>query len=183
MTETDVVLDLLGDYSSDMHEEIEGLEQEELNWGPDSQANSIGITTWHVARWLDVLGTRMLQGKSAEQEQWQSQGWTEKTGYDPRGIGYRGLGAITGYTQEEVAAIPKLNADELMSYFDQSFTIVRETLQTMPPEKLQEQVPDAVFKGTIYRWLRGLMAGFFGHVGEIQAIKALYKRAAIGSVR
>jgi DinB superfamily len=178
MPDVGVIGDLFGDFIATMHREITDLDAEALAWQPDPEANSISITVWHVARWMDVLGTRILQGRSAEGEQWHTQGWAKRTGYDPRGIGAYGIGAITGYTQEEVAAIPRMDSADLLAYLDQAYAVVKEQLTNITAEALEGPVPDPVFKGTIYRWLRILVGGFFGHVGEIQALKSMRERTA-----
>src|SRR5260370_30284396 len=107
---------------------MNGLSPTELAWRPDAQGNSIGVTVWHYSRWLDLLVVRFLQNRSAGEEQWHTQGWATRTGYDPRGIGFAGLGAITGYTQEEVAAIPQMSGEELLAYLDQACTVLRQYL-------------------------------------------------------
>ncbi len=61
---------------------------------------------------------RFLEQRQALAEQWHIQGWSSKTAYDPRGIGTGGLGILAGYTQEEVAAIPVLSAEELLAYLE-----------------------------------------------------------------
>ena len=112
MNDIELLAEWVEDFAHDVRSEIEDLSPEDLAWQTDPQANSIGVTVWHVSRWLDLLTVRALQNRSPEEEQWHTEGWAAKTGYDPRGIGYRGLGAITGYTWEEVQAIPPLSADE-----------------------------------------------------------------------
>src|SRR3954471_19310940 len=170
MTGIDVVADLLDEVVTSIHGVIEGMPQEQLDWKPDPGGNSIGLTVWHVSRWMDVLGARILADLPAEQEQWHTQGWTAKTGYDPRGIGSRGLGTITGYTLEEAAAVPSLSAADLLAYLDQGYSVVRERLEDITSDMLFEPNPGTTVEGTTYRWLKSLIKGFFGHLGEIQAL-------------
>ena len=177
MTDVEVLTDLLGEFVKDVRSQIAEMPEEDLAWRPDPGANSIGVTVWHVARWMDVFGARILQDLPADQEQWHTQGWAEKTGYDPRGIGARGLGVITGYTLEEAAAVPRLSAGELLAYLAQAHRIVDEQLHAMPAEALYQPVPGQVVQGTVYGWTKTLLKGFFGHVGEVQALKAMRERA------
>ncbi len=58
----------------------------------------------------------MLPGRSNKEESWLTRGWAERTGYNPPGVGEQGLGAVTGYTLQEVAEIPLLSAQELLEY-------------------------------------------------------------------
>jgi hypothetical protein len=101
MKDVEVLADLITSISERTRSIVTGLSRAELAWRPDAQGNSIGVTVWHYSRWLDLLVIRLLKNKPAEEEQWHTQGWMTRTGYDPRGIGFGGLGAITGYTQKE----------------------------------------------------------------------------------
>ncbi|HEY9524434.1 MAG TPA: DinB family protein [Thermopolyspora sp.] len=94
----------------DLHEELTArlalVSQEDLTWQPHPDSNSAGVTVWHVARWLDVPGTRIFASRPAHADIWHRSGWREATGYEPHGIGYLGLGTLTGYTPEEMRAVP-----------------------------------------------------------------------------
>ena len=87
-----------------------------LYWQAHRETNSIGVTMWHYTRWFDLLGTVTLVGGETESQHWFRDGWMERTGYDPRGIGSGGLGLITGYTVDEMLAVPRLPASELAEY-------------------------------------------------------------------
>ena len=52
----------------------------------------------------------MLVGGDIADQHWFRDGWMERAGYDPRGIGYGGFGLITGYTVAEMQAVPHLSA-------------------------------------------------------------------------
>ena len=176
MTEIEVLTDLLREFVKSARREIEGLSGEALAWKPDVEANSIGLTVWHVARWMDVLGTRILQDDKPEMEQWHVRGWRERAGYDPRGIGFEGLGAITGYSLQEAAAVPKMSGEDLQAYLDQAYAVVEKRLGEMPVGALYEPTAGMGGKRTVYEWLKVLIRGFFGHIGEIQALKAMRMR-------
>ena len=94
MQGTELYADLIAWLAEGMRGEVEKLSPQELDWQPDAEGNSIGVTVWHVARWLDVV-PRLFQEKPPEDELWLTQGWAERTGYNPQCIGYRGLGALT----------------------------------------------------------------------------------------
>lgn len=123
--------------------------------------NSIGDTVWHIARWLDLLDM-WLRGATSETQRWLADGWAERTGYDPRGLGTDGLGAISGYTFAEVEAIPKLRADQLRAYLGAVCAALIPRLR---------DADDAT--ATRYG---GAVQGAFGHLGEIAALRTLYAR-------
>ncbi len=123
-----------------------------------------------------MLRVRALQDGPAEAEVWHSHGWRERTGYDPRGVGNRGFGAVTGYSASDVAAIPQLSAADLLAYLDQTHTALRDYLAVMPPEALQQTAPGLGGKHTFYKLIKIEWQHFFGHLGEIQALKAMWER-------
>lgn len=182
MTDKEVLIDLMSDIGSDIRAEIGDMTAEELAWQPDPQANSIGVTVWHVARWLDVLAVRILHTGAAEDELWHTQGWAERTGYDPRGIGASGLGNVTGYTLEEVAAIPPMSATDLLAYLDSTIAAVNSRITGMGEGALHEKVPGLGKSRTAYGWVKSLLKGCTGHVGEIQTLKSMMARRSVASI-
>jgi hypothetical protein len=176
MRDIELIADLVEKLARDVRDEIEALSSEELAWRPDPEANSIGVTVWHFSRWLDVLTVQALENRPAEEELWHTGGWAARTGYDPRGVGYQGLGVLTDYTQEEVAAVPMLPADALLTYLDQVCGELREHLLGLPAGALERPAPGFGGKRTIYDRIKPLLMGCFGHVGEIEALKAMRAR-------
>jgi hypothetical protein len=139
--------------------------EDALHWRPAPRMNSIGDTVWHIARWIDLV-TMWLANRAPERQHWIADGWAERTGYDPRGTGTDGLGAISGYTFAEVEAIPKLRADQLLEY-------LRAVCDDVEP-RLRVADDDAANR------YRRVVQGCFGHVGEIGAILTLYDRRSAG---
>ena len=84
LTGNEMLAGWLEDFARSVREEIADLSPAALAWQPRVQSNSIGITVWHCARWLDVIGAQALKNRPADQELWHSQGWAARTGYDPR---------------------------------------------------------------------------------------------------
>ena len=136
-----------------------------LHWRPAHEMNSIGDTVWHVARWLDLV-TTWLENSSSERQHWIADGWAERTGYDPRGVGTDGIGAISGYTFAEVEAIPALRADQLRQY------VAAVCDDAIPRLRAADDAAAQRYKGVIQ--------GTFGHLGEIAALRTLYERQASG---
>ena len=177
MTGIELLADLVASLTEGIHQAVTGLSREELTWRPDAEGNSIGVTVWHVGRGLDVLKVRFLELQQALAEQWHTKGWAEKTGYDPRGIGTGGLGILSGYTQEEVAAIPELRAEELLVYLDQVSEAFRQNLLSLAEGALAQPTLVAGGRSTAYQVIKGIILGCVGHLGEIEALKALHTRA------
>jgi hypothetical protein len=181
MQGTELYADLIATLTAGIHGEIGELSPQELDWQPDAEGNSIGVTVWHVSRWLDVTA-RVFQERPPEEELWLTQGWAERTGYKPQGIGYRGLGALTGYTQPEVAAIPHLSATDLLAYLDQSSEALQAYLLALPSfEPLRQPVAGWGRETPVIKQdlLKVVFMGCAGHLGEIKALRAMMKRAQV----
>jgi hypothetical protein len=174
-TPAEVLAAWLGDLVAMVHEHINGLSPEELAFQPDPQGNSIGVTVWHFSRWLDVVG-RAFTGEPPSGELWHTAGWAARTGYDPTGIGVYGLGVLTGYTWAEVAQVPTLSATELLDYLGQVTDRLLQALDGMPTEVLHAPAPGLGGTRSRYSRLSAVLQGSFGHVGEIEALKAMRAR-------
>lgn len=175
MQDVELYANLLGALSKWTHLEVEGLSTEELAWQPDAEGNNIAVTIWHFSRWLDVTA-RLMLGKLPGEELWLARGWAERTGYNPQGKGSRGLGVVTGYTLQEVAEIPLLSAQELLIYLDQVCETLMLFLRALPSsEPLQQPIVenDPLTKQQL---LQKVFMGSCGHMGEIEALKAMMKR-------
>jgi len=155
----------VGDLRAGIERQLGRTPDAALHWRPARETNSIGDTVWHIARWLDLV-VMWLANAAPETQHWIGDGWAARTGYDPRGLGTDGLGAISGYTFSEVEAIPKLRADELRAYLD---------------AVCDDLIPKlAAADDTAARRYKGVVQGTFGHLGEIAALRALYERQASG---
>jgi hypothetical protein len=180
MNDLELLAELIEDLARDLRPVIAPLTAEQLAWQPSPQSNSIGVTLWHIGRGLDLLAVRVLQNEPAEAELWHTLGWRERTGYDPRGIGYGGWGVLTGYTWEEVQALPTLSASELLEYLDQSSETAAAQVRALGSEAARQPAPGLMDgKLTYYRWIKEFYKGFQAHVGEIVAIKELMSKSRL----
>jgi hypothetical protein len=175
MQDVELYADLLAALSRWAHLEVGGLSAEELAWQPDAEGNNIAVTVWHFSRWLDVTA-RLLQGKLPAEELWLTRGWAEQTGYNPQGIGKQGLGVVTGYTLQEVAEIPLLSANELLTYLDQVCEALILFLRALSSSEPLQQPISENNPLTKQQLLQEVFMGSCGHMGEIEALKAMMKR-------
>ena len=168
MRDTELMAKWFEDVGARVREQIERLDEDALEWRADDRGNNIRETVWHMARWIDLL-TRVLDGAQASTERWFTDGWAQRTGYDPRGIGDGGLGTMTGYTFEEVLKIPRLGATDLIRYLDSAVGPLAQRLRALPDD---ETAAKSV------RRVTGILQGCFSHVGEIDALLAIRERSA-----
>ncbi len=179
MSDVELLVDLIRELSARLRRRVTPLSAAELAWQPDSEGNSIGVTVWHFSRWLDVLTVRLLRGRRAEEELWFAGGWAARTGYDPRGIGYRGYGVLTDYTLAEVAAVPALSADDLLAYHDQASEALQAHLLALPPGALSQAAPGDGDGATAYESIKSILLGSHRHLGEIDALWSMQARRMV----
>jgi hypothetical protein len=183
MTGREVLLDLLLTLIDHVRSVITGMSPAALQWQPDPEANSIGVTLWHIGRSLDLLRARILEKRSSREELWYLRGWALRKRYDPTGIGFAGLGNLVGYTHAQVEALPALTADELLQYFGQACEALRVYLRDVPNDHLYRPPPGSSSLPvathtpvTAYQCTRDFLMDAYQHLGEIKAIKAMWER-------
>lgn len=168
MRDTELMAKWFEDVGARVREQLKNLDDDVLEWRADDRGNNVRETVWHMARWIDLL-TRVLDGTQPSTERWFTDGWAQRTGYDPRGIGDSGLGTMTGYTFEEVLKIPRLGATELIRYLDSVVGPLAQRLRALPDG---DGAPRSV------RRVTGILQGCFAHLGEIDALLAIRERSA-----
>jgi hypothetical protein len=167
MRDTELIAMWFEDIGAALWRRVERLDEDALEWRADDRGNNVRETVWHMSRWIDVL-TRLLDGTQPSAERWFTDGWADRTGYDPRGIGDDGLGALTGYTFEEVLAVPRLTAGELLEYADSVIAPLAQRLRALPDDDAAK---------ALRRPIR-ILQGCFAHIGEIDALLAIRERSA-----
>lgn len=145
-----------------------------LHWQPDLERNCIAVTLWHMGRLMDHFLTCFVKGEAVENEQWFSQGWVERTGYDPRGHGRDGWGTVNDYTPEEVAAIPRLTKAQLLAHLDQVYDEFKAYIDAAPMKELTGAAPGFCGQYTKNQVLSMVLLDNVRHLGEIYLLKAMY---------
>ncbi len=176
MNANDVLIDLLDDNGRRLHRVMDGMSDECLYYKPDPGGNSIAITVWHMGRLFDVFLTQQIKGQPAEDECWFSQGWAQRTGYDPRGIGRDGWGAVNGYTLDEVGAIPRLGVERLLAYFDDVHAAAKAYVQDTPMDELQAAAVGFEGRFSKYQCIQMALLDNARHLGEVYTLKAMWER-------
>jgi hypothetical protein len=149
---------------------------EALYWQPDPEANSIGVTIWHYTRWFDFFGTVALVHGDIADQHWIGDGWLERTGYDPRGLGYGGYGLITGYSVAQMQAVPHLSAAELGTYHAAATDSMLSALARDDIASLSQPLRIADDEDSRFEQVLGLILGANRHLGEIDALLSLFSR-------
>ena len=181
MNHKDVLTDILQHFAFVLHRTIADLPKEALQWQPDSEANNIAVTVWHICRALDVLKIKILENQPDQKQLWYTRGWASKTNYDPTGLGIGGFGNLSGYTLDQVKEVPLLSAEESLEYFDQVYEALNDYLMNMQIETLEQSPvgwPSTAGESpeNVYVVLLMFLMDNREHLGEIKAIKAMWKR-------
>jgi DinB superfamily len=152
-----------------------------LYWQPDAEANSVGVTVWHYTRWFDLFGTVTLVDGDVGDQHWFRDGWFERIGYDPRGIGYGGYGMITGYTVAEMRAVPQLSAADLGTYHATAMDSMLAALKREDVALLSRPMRVADDEDSRFEQVLGLILGANRHLGEIDTLLSLFSRRPAGA--
>jgi hypothetical protein len=145
-----------------------------LHLRSDPAANSIAVTVWHMGRLMDVFLTQHVEGKPTDKECWIRNGWAERTGYDPCGLGSNDWGAVVGFTQEQVAEIPRFTQEQLLGYLNDVTDGFTSYVQNTPMEDLAEAAEGFDGHYTKYQVLSMALLDNVRHLGEIYALKGMW---------
>jgi hypothetical protein len=170
----DSTADALKEWCRDLEQELAArlaaMDARTLSWQPHPDANAPAVTAWHVARWLDVLATRLFTGGRWSDELWHTMGWARTEQYDPTGVGYLGLGTLTGYTPAEMRGVPVMSSVDLGRYLSQATGALVERIASLGPALTTEI--DGIGLSP-YQIISGTLQGSFGHLGEIDTLVTL----------
>jgi uncharacterized damage-inducible protein DinB len=109
MTSADVLIDAFGRIREVVHQVVDGLTPEQLQFRVDSRANSIAWLVWHLTR---IQDDHVADVAKTEQV-WTSEGWMERFAlpFGPHATGY-------GHRTADVAVVRVESGDLLVGYYD-----------------------------------------------------------------
>jgi hypothetical protein len=176
MNSKDILLDLLQSYKDGIDFVFKDLPDDALTFQPDPEANHIAVTMWHISRIMDMMVVMRIQNKPIDDEQWFTKGWMDKTGYDPRGKGVRGLGVLIGYSVEEMLAVPVMSREDILKYFNDTLSALTEVVNGISPEQFSEKALGGDPQRTYYEWVKICLSDGIRHTGEMLAIRSMWER-------
>ena len=145
---------------------LDGLNEEDLNWQPKPDSNSIGWLVWHLTRWQDV----MVSGLTGEEQIWMKDKWFNKFGRkaDDKDHGM-------GHKAEDLVGFKSPDAATLLGY--QRSVLERNNVYF---EKVTPSDLDEVFEGTRFEppptvgmMLMGTLSDGLQHAGQASYIRGL----------
>ena len=145
---------------------LDGLTQEDLNWQPRPDCNSIGWTTWHLTRAQDGLTSSIMR----EEELWTKDGWYAKFNRAPdaNDTGY-------GHSPEQVAAFKSPDVETLLNYHRAVLEKSKRCLATLSTSNLSRQLDDSLSQlfPTVGERLVIALDELLQHVGQVCYIRGL----------
>jgi uncharacterized damage-inducible protein DinB len=145
---------------------LEGLSEEDLNWQPRSDCNSIGWLAWHLTRWHDILLSSFME----EDQLWIKEGWHQQFG---RAADAQDHGS--GNQPEDLGKFRSPDAGTLLGYHR---AVLERSQSYFPTLSLKDL--DRVFEGTPFQptptWGAMLMitlSDSLQHAGQAAYIRGL----------
>jgi uncharacterized damage-inducible protein DinB len=168
----DLLSDALGRVKETVHAAVEGLDEKQLAYRLDPQANSIGWLVWHLTRvqddhLADLAGTAQL---------WTRDGWAQRFGlpFEDAAIGY-------GHSSAEVAAV-EATAELLLAYHDAVHENSVAWLPTVEETEL-DRVVDKRWDPPVTLAVRlvSVVNDCIQHAGQAAFVRGVVQRMADGS--
>ena len=145
---------------------LDGLNEDDLNWQPKPDCNSIGWLAWHLTRWHDVMVSNLMKAEQL----WIKEGWHQKFGR-AADEGDSGMGAKA----EDLARYKSPDAETLLGYQKAVLERSRRYFPTLTPQDL-----DKIFEGTPFKppptWgmmLMGTLSDSLQHAGQAAYVRGL----------
>jgi uncharacterized damage-inducible protein DinB len=106
---TDLLTDAFGRIREAVHEVVDGMTPDQLDFRPTSQANSIAWLVWHLTRIQDDH----IAGAAGRGQLWTVEGWADRFGLplSPADHGY-------GHSADQVAVVRVKSGELLTGYHD-----------------------------------------------------------------
>lgn len=145
---------------------LEGLNEDDLNWQPKPDSNSIGWLVWHLTRWQDVMVSSFM----GEEQIWIKDKWYQKFGR-PADDKDHGL----GHKPEDLAGFKSPDAETLLGYHKAALERSNRYFATVTTADL-----DKVFEGTPFKppptvgmMLMGTLSDGLQHAGQASYVRGL----------
>ena len=147
---------------------LEGLTQQDLNYQPGPQSNSIGWLAWHTIRSQDRMNADLF----GEEQLWIREKWYAKFNRkpDPKESG-------VGHTPEQAAAFRAPEVQTYLDYYQAVFEKTKEYITTrLSPSDLERAVvsPTLGSTSTVEARLLGTIYNF-QHVGQASYVRGVLK--------
>ena len=145
---------------------LRGLSDDNLNWQPRSDCNSIGWLAWHLTRQQDAQIASLMN----EQQLWLSDGWSSRFNYppDPEDVGF-------GHTPEQVSLFKSPDIQTMLDYHYAVLDRTKRYLVTLSQTDLDRELDEPWFQPlpTVGVRLISILEDGLLHAGQAAYIRGL----------
>ena len=162
----DLLADCYGRVPEFLENLLQGLTEDELNWQPSEDCNSIGWLTWHLTRQHDVQVASLM----GEDQLWINEGWHARFGRapDPQDIGF-------GHTPEQVTAFKSPDIQTLLDYHRKVLERSKKYFLTLSQADLDRKLNEPWFQPlpTVGVRLISILEDSMLHAGQAAYVRGL----------
>lgn len=145
---------------------LKGLNQDDLDWQPRGDCNSIGWLTWHLTRQQDAQIAYLM----GEEQLWIKENWCSKfhRPANPKDVGF-------GHTQEQVTAFESPDVQTLLDYHCAVLERSKRYLLTLSKTDLERKLDEPRFQPlpTLGVRLISIMDDAVLHAGQAAYVRGL----------
>lgn len=145
---------------------LDGLTQDDLDWQPRHDCNSIGWLVWHLTRQQDAQIASLMR----EEQLWVKDGWHSKFNRppDPKDIGF-------GHTPEQVSAFKSPDIKTLLDYHRVVLEWSKHCFLTLSDTDLERELNEPWFQPlpTVGVRLISIMDDAVLHAGQAAYVRGL----------
>ncbi|KAA0232299.1 MAG: hypothetical protein JJLCMIEE_03552 [Acidimicrobiales bacterium] len=164
----DLLIDLFGRVSEQVHDVTSDIDEEELLTSPEPGSNPIGWLIWHLTRVQDMHISEILE----TEQLWVDQDWGPRFGLasEPYNIGY-------GHTVEQIGTVKPDSAAALFEYFTAVEARTRPLLESTTPSDL-DRIVDRRWDPPVNLGTRlvSIADDSIQHAGQAAYVKGLLRR-------
>lgn len=168
MRSAQLLVDAYGRIRERVHDVVEGLTPEQLEFRVDSRANSIAWLVWHLTRVQDDH----LADAAGMRQVWTAGGWATRFGlpFDASATGF-------GHTSDEVAAVRVPSGDLLTGYHDAVHDQTVAYLQRLTDDDLS-RIIDESWDPPVSLGVRlvSVIGDNLQHVGQAAFVRGIVQR-------
>jgi hypothetical protein len=162
----DLLSDGYGRIEEVLEHVLEGLTQDDLDWQPRHDCNSIGWLVWHLTRQHDIQVASLM----GDDQLWVRDGWHAKFDRpaDPGDIGF-------GHTPEQVVAFKSPDTKTLIEYHRAVLERSKRYFPTLSKTDLDQELNEPYFKPlpTVGVRLISIMDDAVIHAGQAAYVRGL----------
>jgi hypothetical protein len=167
MDVSDLLADALGRVRAQVPDVVAGLDEDDLAWRPDPEANSIAWLLWHLTRIEDDHVAEV----AGEEQVWTADGWVDRFGL-PFATGEHGY----AMSARDVGKV-RVSGDLLAGYYDAVSARTASYVATLTPDDLDRVVDDNWDPPvTLGVRLVSVVNEVNAHLGQAQYLRGLLQR-------